>query len=191
MARAGSRKELLTSLKGKLETEVGPGRIYSKTFVGDALFNLISILHLNGILSGEPRDAFATDGIPYDTMKVNAEFQAGSLTVDQLKLSTPAMTIAGTGTIDLVQERLKMQAGVAVLKTADQVLGFVPLVGKLAKNMTEVHVDVEGPVDKPTISIRPAEGLTKGIEDEVKEIGTHIKGLFKRRSHHSENKTIE
>ena len=72
-----------------------------------------------------------------------------------------------------------------------KIFGFVPLVGAVGKNMTEVHVDVSGLVDKPEMHILPAAGLTKGVEDQAKEIGEHIKDIFKRHSHHQDERAAE
>ena len=83
-----------------------------------------------------------------------------------------------------------MKMGVAVVKSVDEALGFVPLVGKAARDMTEIHLDVKGPVEKPEAHILPAAGLVEGVKTEVKEISKEIKGIFKRGSHHS-GKTAE
>lgn len=187
----GTKEELLTSLSGNLEANVGPGRIQSETSVGDALFNLLSFIHADGILSGKARDGFAQGGIPYDNLNVKAEFQDGRLKVDRLKVVTPALNVDGTGDVDLVHQRLKMKVDLAVLETVDEVLGFVPLVGKAARDMTEVHLDVEGSVEKPQMNIRPGAGLVEGVEDEVKEVGRHLKSLFKRHSDKHDKKTTE
>jgi hypothetical protein len=189
---AGSKEELLAGLNGKLTAVAGPGRIQSKSTIGDRLFDLLSFMHIGGFLTGQSRDRFAEGGIPYDSLKINSEFQGGNMNIDSIKLATPAVNVSSTGVIDLAQQRLKMEMNIAVLKNADEVFGFVPLVGEIVKDMTEVHLEVKGPLGNPEMHYIPGIGVIIGIEDEAKKIGKDIKdikGFFKRGAHHGEKKT--
>ena len=173
----GSREEMLTSLAGALEGEAGPGRIKSNTSVGDALFNVFSLIHIEGILPGKKRDSFAEGGIPYSTLKTKAELQGGVMNTNHTRLLTPAVNIVSTGTVDFVSERLKVEMAMEILKNADKVLGYVPLIGKIAREVTEVHLEMTGSFEKPEMHLLPATGITEGIKDELKSIRKRFRHL--------------
>jgi hypothetical protein len=190
----GSSEEVMTSLSGTLAAEIGPGQIQSETTLGDTLFNLLSAIHIKGILSGQKRGSFAAGGIPYKSLNLKAAFGEGKMEIQNLALVTTALNVDSTGTADLVNQRLKVRAEVAVLKNADMVLGFVPLVGDIASDMIKVYLEIEGPADKLEISVLPAAGLLKGVEEGVEKgvekVDEVIKGIFHHRPHvHDGEKT--
>ena len=187
----GSTEEVMTSLSGTLAAEIGPGQILSKTTLGDTLFNLLSFIHIKGILSGQKRESFAAGGIPYKSLDLKAAFGKGKMDIQNVALVTAALNVDSTGTADLVNQRLKVRAEVTVLKNADMVLGFVPLLGDAASEMTKVHLEIEGPVEKPKISILPGAGLLKGVETEVKKVDGFIKGIFSHGPHVDEGEKME
>jgi uncharacterized protein YhdP len=181
---------VMTSLSGTLAAKIGPGQIQSETTLGNALFNLLSAIHIKGILSGKKRESFAAGGIPYKSLNLKAAFGEGKMDIQNVALVTPALNVDSMGTADLVNQRLKVRAEVTVLKNADMVLGFVPLVGDAVSEMVKVHLEIEGPVEKPKISILPGAGLLKGVETEVKKVDGFIKGIFRHGPHvHEGGKT--
>jgi uncharacterized protein YhdP len=167
--RTGSKPQLLGSLRGDLKAAAGPGRMYKLDPAGEALFQLLSFVNLKGIFTGNIIDDSVGKGIPYDSFNVGASFQEGNMSVTELLLVTPALEMDGRGRVDLVQQQLNMMAHVKTLGTVDSVLGLVPVLGKAAVSLTEIYLNVEGPLEKPKISVRPAKKLDQVGKDEAQE----------------------
>jgi uncharacterized protein YhdP len=182
--RTGSKSELLGSLLGNVEGVMGPGRFYKLDPAGEAIFHLLSFINLRGILSGKMAADAASKGIPYDSLKLQASFKNGNMSVNRFNLETPALTMDGQGTVDLVYRKLNMGAHVKALGTVDGLLGLVPVVGAAAESMSDVYLDLEGPVENPRISVRPTKSPTEAEKDkpeegakDVDDVDKVIKGL--------------
>jgi hypothetical protein len=174
-AHAGNEKELLKSLTGNIDARVGPGRIRSKTALGDSLFNLLSFLHIEGLLTGEARDDYAEGGMPYHSLNVRTRLRDGSIVIAQLKLATPALNLHGEGSLDLVKQDMEMMTSLNVLKSIDAVLGHMPLVGMAVEDVTGVKVDLQGPMRKPTMTVRPPGDVVEGMKDVMEDIEAPFK----------------
>lgn len=167
--RTGSNPQLFGSLRGDLRAAAGPGRIYKLGPGGEALFQLLTFINLRGIFSGKILGDAIGKGIPYDSLNTQTSFQKGNMSVNELFLVTPALELDGKGRVDLVQQQLNMMAHVKTLGTADSILGLVPVLGKAAASLSEVYLNVVGPLEKPNISIRPAGGVKKTGKDETQK----------------------
>jgi uncharacterized protein YhdP len=186
---AGSTKDLLASLRGNLEAEAGPGRIPDIGPVGNALFKILTFINIQQMLSGKKLDDMAKEGIPFDSLTYRATFQDGTMGVNKLRLLSPALHMDADGTIYLVQQELDMKANIELLGTVDALLDLVPVLGKAAGQLTNVYLNIKGPLANPKIRVLPAKGITKAgkkgttdsgkaAEDVVKEIGEGLEKIF-------------
>jgi uncharacterized protein YhdP len=187
--RTGSTKDLLASLRGNLEAEAGPGRIPEIGPFGDTLFKILTVVNIQRMFSGKKLDDMNKKGLPFDSLTYQATFQDGTMDVNKLRLLSPALNMDGDGTIFLVQEQLDMKAHLELLGTVDTVLDLVPVLGKAAGQLTNVYLDLKGPLANPTIRVRPAKGITeagkkgtkdtgKAAKDVVKEFGKVLEKIF-------------
>jgi len=160
----GSKADLLGSLRGSLEAEVGKGRIYDVGPAGNALFQILSVINLKGILPGNMADNLVNKGIPFDSIKYRASFNDGIMSVEKLRLTSPGLNMDAQGTVDFVNRHLSMTADAQTLGTLDKVLGLVPVAGKATQKMTMVYLDIKGPLEDPKISVLHA----KGVMDDIK-----------------------
>ncbi|MGD8775540.1 MAG: AsmA-like C-terminal domain-containing protein [Syntrophobacterales bacterium] len=167
--RTGSKSQLLGSLRGDLRAAAGPGRIYKLSPAGEALFQLLSFINLKGIFAGRIIGDAGSKGIPYDSLNTQTSFQEGNMSVNELLLVTPALELDAKGKVDLVQQQLNMMAQVKTLGTAESVLGLVPVLGKAAATLTEIYLNLEGPIEKPKISVRPGAKLKQAGKDTTQE----------------------
>jgi hypothetical protein len=185
----GSTKDLLASLRGNLEAEAGPGRIPDIGPVGNTLFKILTVVNIQKMFSGKKLDDINKKGIPFDSLTYRATFQNGTMSVNNLRLLSPALNMDADGNVFLVQERLDMKAHLELLGTVDKVLDLVPVLGKAAGQLTNVYLDLKGPWANPKIRVRPAKGLTeagkkgtqdtgKAAEDVVKEFGKGLEKIF-------------
>jgi len=187
----GSTLDLLRSLRGNLEAEMGPGRIYKLGQAGNALFKLLNFLSVGNILSGKTVKEFATEGTPYQSIKAKTLVQGGKMNISQLAMESPALELDANGNIDLVKKQLKMNADIGILGTLDKVLGILPIAGKAGTELTRVHVTLEGDLEDPKIRIRPVKGVSeagkkgaqeggKVAEDVIKEFGKGLEKILRK-----------
>jgi uncharacterized protein YhdP len=187
--RTGSKNDLLASLVGNLEAEAGPGRIPDVGPVGNTLFKILAFVNIQKMFSGKKLDDMANEGIPFDSLTYQATFQEGTMGVNKLRLLSPALHMDADGNIYLVKQRLDMKAHLELLGTLDKVLDLVPVLGKAAGQLTNVYLDLKGPLANPKIRVRPAKGITeagkkgtqdsgKAVEDVIKEFGKGLEKIF-------------
>ncbi|MEJ2431094.1 MAG: AsmA-like C-terminal domain-containing protein [Deltaproteobacteria bacterium] len=179
---AGSTLGLLQSLRGNIEAEMGPGRVYKLGRTGNVFFDLLDFLSLSNILSGKSLKDFGSEGVPYKSVKAKTSLQDGKLNFSQLILESPALGLHAHGDIDLVKKLLNMRTDIEIFGTLDKILGLVPIVGEASTKLTKVYVTLEGDVDKPKIAINPAEGLAKAGKKEVREGEKGTKEVIKELS---------
>jgi uncharacterized protein YhdP len=187
--RTGSKKDLLASLRGNLEAEAGPGRIPDIGPVGNTLFKILSVVNIQKMFSGKKLDDMNQKGIAFDSLTSQATFQDGTMSVNKLRLLSPALNLDADGNVFLVHKQLDMKAHLELLGTVDTLLDLVPVLGKAAGQLTNVYLDLKGPWANPKIRVRPAKGLTeagkkgtqdtgKAAEDVVKEFGKGLEKIF-------------
>ncbi|UCG20736.1 MAG: AsmA family protein [Deltaproteobacteria bacterium] len=183
----GRTLDLLRSLRGNIEAEMGPGRIYKLGQAGNALFGLLNFLSVSNILSGKTVKEFATEGAPYQSIKARTLLQGGKMNISQLAMESPALELDANGDVDLLKKQLKMNGDIGISGTLDKVLSILSKAGKGGTESTRVHVTLEGAIENPKIRIRSIKGVSeagkKGTqeggkieEDVIKEFG---KGLEK------------
>ena len=187
--RTGSKKDLLASLRGDLEAEAGPGRIPDIGPAGNTLFKILTVVNVQQLFSGKKLDDMNKKGIPFDSLTYRATLQDGTMSVNELRLLSPALHLDADGDIYLVKEQLKMNAQIELLGTVDTVLDLVPVLGKAAGKLTNVYLKLKGPLENPKIRVLPAKGLRKAgkkgtkdtgkaAEDVVKELGKGLEKIF-------------
>jgi uncharacterized protein involved in outer membrane biogenesis len=187
--RTGSTKDLLASLRGNLEAEAGPGRIPDIGPVGNTLFKILAFVNIQKMFSGKKLDDMNKKGIPFDSSTYRATFQDGTMDVNKLSLLSPALNLDADGNVFLVQEQLDMKAHIELFGTVDKVLDLVPVLGKAAGQLTNVYLDLKGPLANPKVRVRPAKGIMeagkkgtqdtgKAAEDVVKEFGKGLEKIF-------------
>lgn len=172
---------LLESLRGDMVVSAGPGRIASVGPLTKALFHVLEVINLEEIIKGSMADGLAQKGISFESLALVVKLDPQGAHITNSSLLTPAFNTQGTGLVSIVEQSLDMELELAVLGTLDKVVGLVPLVGSAASNITKVFLVVEGPLEKPRVIVRPAQGVIKtvegGITDPVKELGKGLDAL--------------
>lgn len=183
----GSTLNLLRSLRGNLKAEMGPGSIHKLGQAGNAFFKLLDFLRVDNFLSGKRVKEFATQGVPYQSIKAKALLQGGKMNFSELTVESPALELDAKGDIDLIDKQLKMDGDISAFGTLDKVVGI--LVGKAGTELTRVHVTLEGAIKDPRIRIRALKGESKAgkkgdqqggkaAEDVIKEFGKELENIF-------------
>jgi len=118
-------------------------------------------------------------GLPFQNIRAGASFEAGTVGVHTFSLKSDAMNIDAKGTVDIANRQLNMSVDLEPLSTVSTVISLVPLAGNTAASFTKIYTDVNGPFDDPNVVIKPAETVTKGVEEGVESIGKKVFRLFR------------
>jgi uncharacterized protein YhdP len=175
--KRGSSEELLATLHGNLEIQVGPGTIARIGRSGELLARVLSLTSLRGILTARVFHDFADKGLPYQRIIGQATFNNGNMDLKDFRFESNVMNMGAQGRINLVEEQIEIGVKLKPLGMVTTVVGIVPLVGKAAAGLTEIYLNVSGSLEDPQISIVPGQGMADAIQDEAKGAGRVLKGL--------------
>ena len=175
----GSSKELLASLDGNLNAEIGPGILSKIGKAGDLFAKILSMTSIRGFFSGKMIEKFSSKGIPFKSIKTQTSFAKGTLNLNNLDFDSEAMNVNSQGTIDLINQELNIEAILVPFKTVDKALGFIPIVGQTVEDLTKMHIDIKGPLEDPKIHAAPVKRLVKDVVKEpvenLKDAGKNLK----------------
>jgi hypothetical protein len=156
-------EELLESLEGSLEGQMGPGRILGIGIFGDALFKMLDLINVSDIVHRRSMVDLRTDGLPYDSIRATMSFKDGSLNVGALNLKGPSLEMESVSKVDLVKQQIKGSADITVFGALDKGLGYVPLAGGSVASMMKAYVNIDGPLEKPRITYDPGKMTTDAV----------------------------
>ena len=137
--RTGSSAEFQASLAGSLGVACGPGDILMSSETGQVLYKLITAVKLQGLLSGDLTGGGEDDWLGYDHIRIGAVIKGGKVTFAPLTALSPAATIDGSGTFDMVQRQLDFDLDLVIFSTVNEILGVVPIVGGTASDLASFN----------------------------------------------------
>jgi uncharacterized protein YhdP len=175
--RAGSSNDVLAGLQGNVDAQIGPGTLARIGRGGEILARLFSLTSLRGILTGSVFDRFATDGFPFRSISAQAAFSNGHMEFNDFRFESNAMNMDARGRVNLLEAQLDITARLKPLGAVSTVAGAVPVVGKVAASLTEIHFNVSGSVDDPRVFVIPGQGVVGAVEDQAKGVGSTLKGV--------------
>lgn len=178
--RSGSKGELARSLRGDLSVTAGPGKIPKVGYFGKAVFNVLSVINVEGLLKGKLEPGLAIQGVPYNNLGLQATFVEEGMRLDQIGMDTPATSAQGKGILDFGAETVDLAVAITVLGTLDKALGLVPLVGTAAANATKAYLEIKGPMAGPKVRIRQGKGFIDSLELEDRKPGWRIRRDYNR-----------
>ncbi|KGM44046.1 hypothetical protein JY97_03380 [Alkalispirochaeta odontotermitis] len=183
--RTGSAREILGSLNGNLDASLGPGNLTRIGKAREFIAKLSSMAHISSLFSGRLFKDLSNRGIPFQTISAQSSFDKGSLVLSKSQFDSDAMKVDGQGTIDLINQKLKIEALLVPLAKVDDALHYVPIVGKALEDVTKVRIDVAGPLEDPEIHTAEAREIGTSLETEVEtpetvfeEAGKDLKKIF-------------
>jgi hypothetical protein len=169
-------EEMIAGLKGRLDAKIGPGTVYKVGRIGNLLTKIFSITSIKGVLSGRTIDNLARDGLPFQSLTAQATFENGTLNLENMDFKSDTLDAVSQGTIDFVNREMMISADLVPFSAADTTLGLIPVAGETAQSLTQVHLEIEGPLDDPVIK---STQLNRLMEEAVKKPVDIIKGVGK------------
>jgi len=150
---------LLESACGNLKFVAQDGRIYRYGL----LAKVLAFVNLTEVFRGKVPD-LAKEGLPYDSMEVEALVEKGKVALKKGLLMGPSVEIACAGTVDVVNKSYDLTYLVAPLKTLDSIAKRIPILGRLlGGTVVSIPVKVTGDWSDPTIKPLAASAVGSGV----------------------------
>jgi uncharacterized protein YhdP len=106
-------------------------------------------------------------GMPYSNITGNIVIKEGSISSQDLFISSDAINISILGSADIVKEELDFTLGVQPLQTVDKIVNHIPVVGWILtgkdKDFLTAYFEAKGKWSDPKVSAIPVKSLGKGI----------------------------
>jgi uncharacterized protein YhdP len=176
--RTGRAKDLLASLEGTLNVAMGPGTFTRIGRFGATMAKILSFASVRGLISAQPLRDLTGTGLSYRAITTQATFDKGSMALDGFSFRSDAMDMTAQGRVDLVAERLAMQAMLKPLGAAGALLGHLPITGKSVEATTSIHLEAQGPLDDPDIRYSMGTGIETAIEAPAQGTRSMFKGII-------------
>ena len=159
----GSSPDMLASLNGNMETEIGRGRFTNVGPAGKALAKILSVVNVHGLISRRLIQDIDGRGLSFQYIKAGASFESGTMAINAFRIESAALDVNARGTVDMVNQQLNLEVDLLPLRTMTDVLHRVPLVGSTAASFTKIYTEIEGPLEDPSVRIRPFRAATRGL----------------------------
>ncbi len=157
--------KLTRSLAGELDFKGRNGSIRRLTL----LSRIFSVINITEFYRGHFPD-WRKEGLEYDTMEGRLHVDGEIVRVEEFVLDGPYLKMVVRGEMNLTTRKLDLVVLLSPLRTADRIIGMVPLLGHImGGSLILIPVGVEGDMDNPTIIPLPPGA-----------VGTEILGYFKR-----------
>ncbi|MBK9062905.1 MAG: AsmA-like C-terminal domain-containing protein [Acidobacteria bacterium] len=154
----GAASDLLRAVRGPLTFKAAKGRVGKATL----LTRILGVLNATDVFKGKSRTR-AGDAMPYDAITVDGELADGRVSIREAALKSPAITMAATGSIGVLDQSLDLAVLSHPLSTIDKIVQAVPVVRHiLGRNFLAVAVGVTGTIGDPKVTITPGRGRREG-----------------------------
>jgi uncharacterized protein involved in outer membrane biogenesis len=161
-ARGDSILEIKKSASGSIKLQMNDGKL--RRF--NTLSKVFSILNVSQLLKFQLPD-MVSGGMPYSNITGNIVIKEGSISSQDLYISSDAINISILGSADIVKEELDFTLGVQPLQTVDKIVNHIPVVGWILtgkdKYFLTAYFEAKGKWSDPKVSAIPVKSLGKGI----------------------------
>lgn len=156
---AGEASELLRAVRGPLTFRASKGRIGKATW----LTRILAVANVTGALAGKTRD-HAGEAMTYDELSIEGDLGDGSASLREGILRSSAFTMAGTGSVGLLDRSLDLMVLTHPLSTVDKVIQKIPILRYvLGGDFLSVAATVSGTLDDPKVSVTPGRDVSAGL----------------------------
>lgn len=167
-ARGSNLSDIKKSALGNIRLQMKDGTL--RKF--NTLSKVFSILNISQLLKFQLPD-MVSGGMPYNSINGSIAVKDGTVSSQDMFISSDAINISIIGSADIVKEELNFMIGVQPLQTVDKVVNRIPIVGWLLtgkdKDFLTAYFEAKGKWSDPTVSAIP-----------VKSIGMGVLNIFRR-----------
>lgn len=130
------------------------------------LSKVFSILNVSQLLKFQLPD-MVSGGMPYNNIAGSIAVKDGTVSSEDLFISSDAINISIIGSADIVKEELNLTLGVQPLQTVDKVVNRIPIVGWLLtgkdKDFLTAYFEARGKWSDPKVSAIQVKSMGKGM----------------------------
>ncbi len=150
----GQEQALVNKLGGTVEFTARNGKIHRAV----TLMRVLALLNITELLRGKLPDPGA-EGIAYNTMRLRGTVQNGILQVSEAVIDGSAITVSGTGAVDIPKRSVDAMFLIAPFKTFDAIINAIPgLRYIMGGSLIAVPVRLQGPLAEPEVTVmKPAD----------------------------------
>jgi|GEM_PF-928875 len=134
----GSTPHVFASLSGNLETEVGRGRFTNVGPAGKALSKILSVVNIQGLISGRIVQDLSNRGLSFQYIKADASFKGSAVHIDTLRFESDPLDMIARETVDMVKQQLDLEVDLIPLRIVSGTLSRVPVVGRTAASLSYI-----------------------------------------------------
>ena len=146
-------------LKANLRLRVDEGRILEGGTL-TKLLSVISIIDLPKFLAFQREDLIG-EGVLYDQMRLEADFDEQNLSINQLAIRSSALSGAGSGTMNMESGDLDLLLVVRPWQNIEAIVGYIPLLGDVLtgkdKSFLRKVYHVHGPASDAAVEEKSPE----------------------------------
>jgi len=161
-ARGDRLLDIKKSAVGNVKLQMNKGKLRKFS----TLSKVFSILNVSQLLKFQLPD-MVSGGMPYNDITGSIAIKDGSISSQDLFISSDAINISVIGSADIVKEELDFTLGVQPLQTVDKIVNHIPVVGWLLtgkdKGFLTAYFEAKGKWSDPKVSAIPVQSLGKGI----------------------------
>lgn len=154
--------EIKKSALGNIRLQMNGGTIRKFS----ALSKVFSILNVSQLLKFQLPD-MVSGGMPYNNISGSIAVKDGTVSSQDLFISSDAINISIIGSADIVKEELNITLGVQPLQTVDKVVNRIPIVGWLLtgkdKDFLTAYFEAKGKWSDPKVSAIPVKSMGMGM----------------------------
>lgn len=130
------------------------------------LSTVFSLLNVSQLFSLKLPD-IDSEGLPFSQLEARLHLDKGVLSSDHLVLDSEAVSMAYSGSYNLVSNRLDLLAVAKPLGTVDKIVTRLPIAGWILggeeKALITAHFRITGGADKPEVEAIPITAMSKGV----------------------------
>jgi uncharacterized protein YhdP len=161
-ARGDTLLDIKKSALGNVKLQMRAGKL--RKF--NTLSKVFSILNVSQLLKFQLPD-MVSGGMPYNNIAGSIAIKDGSISSQDMFISSDAINISVIGSADMVKEELDFTLGVQPLQTVDKIVNRIPVVGWLLtgknKAFLTAYFEARGKWSDPQVTAIPVKSLGKGI----------------------------
>jgi uncharacterized protein YhdP len=161
-ARGDSIADIKKTALGNVKVKLADGSL--RKF--NVLSKMFSILNVSQLLKFQLPN-MVSDGMPFSEVTGGFAISDGTITTQDLYISSDAINISVIGKADMVREDLDFTIGVQPLQTFDRIVNRIPVVGWLLtgkdKDFLTVYFEAKGKWSDPQVVAIPAKSMAKGV----------------------------
>lgn len=161
----GRLRDFARNLEGTVSAESRDGRVMKFALLG----NILSLKGVSDMLK-EGTAKVDDAGFPYRSLSAAGRFEAGRFIIDESAFNSPAVGLAATGWVSIVDYQSKLSVLVAPFARVDRLARKVPIVGYIFGGaFTSIPVGVSGDIRDPLVVPLGPGAVT-----------SELKGIFER-----------